>query len=40
MVIDAVIEPETLRSELISRFEVASGRDRSFTERRSPITPA
>ena len=38
--IDAVIEPETLRSELISRFEVASGRDRSFTERRSPITPA
>ncbi len=40
MVIDAVIEPETLRDELISRFETARGRDRSFSERRNPITPA
>jgi acetyl-CoA carboxylase carboxyltransferase component len=40
MVIDAVIQPEDLRSELIKRFELAEGRDRSFTERRNPITPA
>lgn len=40
MVIDAVIKPEDLRSELIKRFKLAEGRDRSFTERRSPITPA
>jgi acetyl-CoA carboxylase carboxyltransferase component len=40
MVIDAVIEPETLRDELISRFARAGSRDRHFTERRNPITPA
>jgi acetyl-CoA carboxylase carboxyltransferase component len=40
MVIDAVIEPAKLRSELISRFESARDRDRHFTERRNPITPA
>ncbi|MCB0830086.1 MAG: acyl-CoA carboxylase subunit beta [Solirubrobacterales bacterium] len=40
MVIDAVIQPENLRTELIKRFALAEGRDRSFTERRSPITPA
>ncbi len=40
MVIDAVIQPEDLRSELIQRFALAAGRDRSFTERRNPITPA
>jgi len=40
MVVDAVIEPEDLRSELIRRFAVSAGRDRSFSERRNPITPA
>jgi acetyl-CoA carboxylase carboxyltransferase component len=40
MVIDAVIDPDTLRSELINRFAHAEGRDRSFSERRNPITPA
>ena len=40
MVVDAVIEPADLRSQLISRFALAEGRDRSFTERRNPITPA
>jgi acetyl-CoA carboxylase carboxyltransferase component len=40
MVIDAVIKPEDLRSELIQRFEAARGGERSFTERRNPITPA
>lgn len=39
MVIDAVVQPENLRSELIRRFALAAGRDRSFTERRNPITP-
>jgi acetyl-CoA carboxylase carboxyltransferase component len=40
MVIDAVIKPEDLRRELIGRFDSARGRDRSFSERRNPITPA
>ncbi len=40
MVIDAVIEPDTLRAELIQRFALAEGRSRHFTERRNPITPA
>jgi acetyl-CoA carboxylase carboxyltransferase component len=40
MVIDAVIEPDTLRSELIRRFALAEGRSRHFSERRNPITPA
>lgn len=40
MVIDAVIQPEDLRSELVKRFALAEGRDRSFTERHVPITPA
>jgi acetyl-CoA carboxylase carboxyltransferase component len=40
MVIDAVIEPDTLRSELIRRYALAESRDRSFSERRNPITPA
>lgn len=40
MVVDAVIQPEDLRTELIQRFAIAAGRDRAFTERRNPITPA
>jgi acetyl-CoA carboxylase carboxyltransferase component len=40
MVIDAVIDPDTLRAELIQRFAHAEDRDRSFSERRNPITPA
>jgi acetyl-CoA carboxylase carboxyltransferase component len=40
MVIDAVIEPDDLRSELIKRYSYAEGRDRLFSERRNPITPA
>jgi methylmalonyl-CoA decarboxylase subunit alpha len=40
LVVDAVIEPDDLRSELVRRFRYAEGRDRSFTERRNPITPA
>jgi acetyl-CoA carboxylase carboxyltransferase component len=40
LVVDAVIEPEGLRAELIRRFAHAVGRDRSFAARRNPVTPA
>jgi acetyl-CoA carboxylase carboxyltransferase component len=40
MVVDAVIQPEDLRADLIKRFAMASGKDRSFAERRNPVTPA
>jgi len=40
LVVDAVVQPEDLRAELIARFELAVGKDRSFAERRNPITPA
>jgi acetyl-CoA carboxylase carboxyltransferase component len=39
LVVDAVIEPDSLRSELIQRFALAETKDRSFAERRNPITP-
>jgi methylmalonyl-CoA decarboxylase subunit alpha len=40
LVVDAVIEPDELRTELVSRFALAQGKDRRFSERRNPITPA
>ena len=40
LVIDAVIEPDDLRAELIRRFALAETKDRAFSERRNPITPA
>jgi acetyl-CoA carboxylase carboxyltransferase component len=40
MVIDAVIQPDDLRAEVIRRFAFAEGRDRHFSDRRNPITPA
>ena len=39
LVVDAVIEPDSLRAELIRRFGLAEGKDRSFAERRNPVTP-
>jgi methylmalonyl-CoA decarboxylase subunit alpha len=39
LVIDAVIEPDTLRSELARRFALYEHKDREFTRRRNPITP-
>ena len=39
LVIDGVIEPADLRSELAARFDSARDRDRYFTERNNPITP-
>jgi acetyl-CoA carboxylase carboxyltransferase component len=40
LVVDAVVEPGDLRSELIHRFAFAESKDRRFSERRNPITPA
>jgi acetyl-CoA carboxylase carboxyltransferase component len=40
LVIDEIVEPDSLRAELIRRFAYAEGKDRSFSERRNPITPA
>ncbi len=39
LVVDAVIEPDDLRAELVKRYALAEGKDRSFAERRNPITP-
>jgi len=40
LVVDAVVDPDALRAELIRRYAFAEGRDRRFSERRNPITPA
>ncbi|MBV9941908.1 MAG: acyl-CoA carboxylase subunit beta [Solirubrobacterales bacterium] len=39
LVIDAVIQPEELRSELIRRFAVAMGKHREWPQKRNPVTP-
>ena len=39
LVVDAVVQPDELRSELIRRLAATEGKDRAFTERRNPITP-
>ena len=39
LVVDAVIEPDTLRAELARRFALYEGKDRDFTKRRNPVTP-
>jgi acetyl-CoA carboxylase carboxyltransferase component len=40
LVVDAVVEPERLREELIRRFALAASKDRRFADRRNPVTPA
>jgi acetyl-CoA carboxylase carboxyltransferase component len=40
LVVDAVVEPEELRADLIRRFAHLDGKDRSFAARRNPVTPA
>jgi acetyl-CoA carboxylase carboxyltransferase component len=40
LVVDAVIEPDGLRAELVRRYALAESKDRRFSERRNPITPA
>jgi acetyl-CoA carboxylase carboxyltransferase component len=39
LVIDAVIAPELLRTELITRFALAAGKQRDWPEKHNPITP-
>jgi acetyl-CoA carboxylase carboxyltransferase component len=39
LVVDDVVEPEDLRSQLIRRFGAARGKDRSFSRRRHGVTP-
>jgi acetyl-CoA carboxylase carboxyltransferase component len=40
LVVDAVIEPDDLRAELIRRYAFAESKQRGFSERHNPITPA
>jgi methylmalonyl-CoA decarboxylase subunit alpha len=39
LVVDDVVEPEDLRSQLIRRFAAARGKDREFSRRRHGVTP-
>ena len=39
LVVDNVVEPEDLRAELVRRYAVARGKDRSFSRRRHGVTP-
>jgi acetyl-CoA carboxylase carboxyltransferase component len=39
LVVDAVIEPEELRRELIRRYAASRDKDRSFSRRRHGVTP-
>jgi propionyl-CoA carboxylase beta subunit len=39
LVVDAIIQPEGLRAELIRRFALAGGKHREWPEKRGPVTP-
>jgi methylmalonyl-CoA decarboxylase subunit alpha len=39
LVIDAVVQPEELRGELIRRFALAAGKQREWPAKRNPVTP-
>jgi len=39
IVVDAVVQPEDLRSELIRRFALAHGKARDWPAKRNPVTP-
>jgi acetyl-CoA carboxylase carboxyltransferase component len=39
LVVDAIVEPEDLRGELVRRFAAARGKDRAFSRRRHGVTP-
>ena len=39
LVVDAVVQPDDLRAELVQRLELARDKDRRFTERHNAITP-
>jgi acetyl-CoA carboxylase carboxyltransferase component len=40
IVVDAIVEPDDLRDEVIRRFALAESKDRRLPERRNPIHPA
>ncbi len=40
LVVDAVVQPEDLRAELIKRYAVYAGKRRDWPDKRNPITPA
>jgi acetyl-CoA carboxylase carboxyltransferase component len=39
LVVDAIVEPEDLRGELVRRFAAYAGKDRTFSRRRHGVTP-
>jgi len=39
LVIDAVIQPEDLRSELIRRYALIAAKHREWPEKHNPVTP-
>jgi acetyl-CoA carboxylase carboxyltransferase component len=39
LIVDAVVQAEDLRDELIGRYELARGRDRHFSDRRHGVPP-
>ena len=39
LVVDAIVEPEHLRAEIIRRFALAAGKDRHFSDRRHGVPP-
>jgi acetyl-CoA carboxylase carboxyltransferase component len=39
LVVDAIVEPEDLRSELVRRFAAYRTKDRAFSRRRHGVTP-
>ena len=39
LVVDAIVEPEDLRGELVRRYAAARGKDRAFSHRRHGVTP-
>ena len=39
LVIDAVVEPEDLRADLVARLALAGGKDRSFSDRIHGVPP-
>ena len=39
LIIDAIVEPEALRSEVIARLALATGKDRAFSDRRHGVPP-
>ena len=39
LVVDAIIQPQDLRAELIRRFAIAAGKHREWPDKRGPVTP-